>query len=197
MLQASIEPFIQFILIKDPLNNKLIHYIGLSLNKSSISLTSDEFAILHQNINEMTNSVTGNKSNEDVAVTDYDFYRKVMSQRAESFYFKKAEIHPFECKLNFKNVGELGGHVGKTFANLSQAAVRTDGILLTSFSCKDIGEFLSTVLDVYRQNIVSTVLPMIGNIAILGNPTTLFTNIGSGFKDLVMLPAKGFEVSPL
>ena len=79
MLQASIEPFIQFILIKDPLNNKLIHYIGLSLNKSSISLTSDEFAILHQNINEMTNSVTGNKSNEDVAVTDYDFYRKVMS----------------------------------------------------------------------------------------------------------------------
>lgn len=56
---------------------------------------------------------------------------------------------------------------------------------------------MSTVLDVYKQNIVSTVLPLIGNIAILGNPTTLFTNIGSGFKDLVMLPAKGFEVSPL
>lgn len=86
----------------------------------------------------MADSVTGNKSSEE-AVTDYDFYRKVMAKRAESYYFMKAEIHPFESKLNFKNVGDLGGHVGKTFTSISQATVRADGIKLGRFSCKDIG----------------------------------------------------------
>lgn len=56
---------------------------------------------------------------------------------------------------------------------------------------------MSTVVDIYKENIVSTVLPMIGNISILGNPASLFTSIGSGFKDLVTLPAKGFEIGPL
>lgn len=56
---------------------------------------------------------------------------------------------------------------------------------------------MARVIDTYKENIVSTVLPMIGNISILGNPATLFHSIGSGFKDLVALPAKGFEVSPL
>ena len=115
-----------------------------------------------------------------------------MSKRAENYYFIKAEIHPFECKLNFKNIGDIGGHMGKTFTSISNSTVRTDGIKLGHFSCKDIGEFMSTVISNYKENIVSTVLPMIGNISILGNPASLFSTIGSGFKDLVTLPAKGF-----
>jgi hypothetical protein len=137
LLQATAFPYIQFLLIKDVSNSLLIHSIGLSINKSAISLTSDEFAILHENINDMTESITGNKNIQET-ITDYDFYRRIMSERAQSFYFKKAEIHPFDCKLNFKNVGDVGGHMGKTFTNVSQASIRTDGIKLYSFSCKDI-----------------------------------------------------------
>ena len=192
MLLATDEPYLQVSLVRDQENSKLIPYVGLSVNKSAISLTSDEFTILHENINEMVDAVTGNTLNED-AVTDYDFYRRVMSKRAESYYFLKAEIHPFECKLNFKNVGDLGGHMGKTFTSASNSTVRADGIELDYFSCKDLGEFISRVVAVYKENIVSTVLPLIGNISILGHPASLFTTIGSGFKDLVILPAKGFK----
>jgi vacuolar protein sorting-associated protein 13A/C len=41
------------------------------------------------------------------------------------------------------------------------------------------------------------ILPMIGNLTILGSPVTFVQKIGSGFKDLVELPAEGFETSPL
>jgi hypothetical protein len=33
------------------------------------------------------------------------------------------------------------------------------------------------------------ILPMIGNLTILGSPVTFVQKIGSGFKDLVELPA--------
>lgn len=34
---------------------------------------------------------------------------------------------------------------------------------------------------------------MIGNLAILGSPVSLAQRIGSGFKDLIELPAEGFN----
>ncbi len=36
------------------------------------------------------------------------------------------------------------------------------------------------------------ILPMIGNLTILGSPVTLVQKIGSGFKDFIELPAEGF-----
>lgn len=41
------------------------------------------------------------------------------------------------------------------------------------------------------------ILPMIGNLTILGSPITFVQKIGSGFKDLVELPSEGFDISPL
>lgn len=40
--------------------------------------------------------------------------------------------------------------MGKTFTSVSQASIRTDGIRLKSFSCKDIGQFMSIVYNVYK-----------------------------------------------
>ena len=34
-------------------------------------------------------------------------------------------------------------------------------------------------------------------MSILGNPVSLASKIGSGFKDLIELPAEGFDISPL
>ncbi len=44
----------------------------------------------------------------------------------------------------------------------------------------------------YKENIMSTILPLIGNMSILGNPVSLANRIGTGFKDLIDLPAEGF-----
>lgn len=44
---------------------------------------------------------------------------------------------------------------------------------------------------------MKTILPLILNISILGNPMSLATRIASGFKDMIELPAEGFEISPL
>lgn len=89
LLLATAQPYLQFLLVKDANNSLLIHNIGLSINKSAISLTSDEFAILHENFNDMTDSITGNKTSHE-AITDYDFYRRVMSERTKSYFFKFA-----------------------------------------------------------------------------------------------------------
>lgn len=38
---------------------------------------------------------------------------------------------------------------------------------------------------------------MIGNLTIIGSPVTFVQKIGSGFKDIVELPAQGFSIGPL
>lgn len=57
--------------------------------------------------------------------------------------------------------------------------------------------YFSHLIKHYQDGIAKMVLPMIGNLTILGSPITFVQKIGSGFKDLVELPAEGFEVSAL
>jgi hypothetical protein len=38
---------------------------------------------------------------------------------------------------------------------------------------------------------------MIGSLAIIGSPLNLFSKFGGGLKDLVVLPAEGFEYGVL
>ena len=45
--------FLNFLLVKDTKNSKLIHYIGLSINNFTLSLTSEEVQYVQTNINEM------------------------------------------------------------------------------------------------------------------------------------------------
>lgn len=60
-----------------------------------------------------------------------------------------------------------------------------------------ISGFINQVAKHYKENILETILPLIGNMNILGNPVSLVNRIGSGFKDLIDLPAEGFETSAL
>lgn len=41
------------------------------------------------------------------------------------------------------------------------------------------------------------ILPLIGNLSIIGSPLSLAQRIGSGFKDLIELPSEGFTIGPL
>lgn len=41
----------------------------------------------------------------------------------------------------------------------------------------------------YKEGISKMLIPMIGNLSILGSPISLVQRIGSGIKDLVELPS--------
>lgn len=43
-------------------------------------------------------------------------------------------------------------------------------------------------MDHYKFSIIKSLLLALGSLEILGNPVNLFSNIGTGFKDLVEKP---------
>ena len=49
----------------------------------------------------------------------------------------------------------------------------------------------------YQDGIYKMIIPVLGNLSILGSPVSLAQRIGSGFKDLIELPSEGFTRSPL
>ena len=49
----------------------------------------------------------------------------------------------------------------------------------------------------YKDGTYETIIPLIGNLSILGSPVSLAQRIGSGFKDLIELPSEGFSRNPL
>jgi len=49
--------------------------------------------------------------------------------------------------------------------------------------------FIKFVQEHYKEGISKMILPMIGNLTILGSPLTLVQKIGSGVKDFIELPA--------
>ena len=60
-----------------------------------------------------------------------------------------------------------------------------------------MGAYFSYLVKHYQDGLTKMLLPMIGNLNFIGSPITFVQKIGSGFKDLVELPAEGFEISPL
>ena len=92
-LEALASPYLQFRVSLDKLNSKLVHYIGLSINKSAISITSEELRILYENVNEISNnpSLLAQNPHHDIII-DYDFKGRVLGKQEEKFYFVAAEI---------------------------------------------------------------------------------------------------------
>lgn len=94
-------------------------------------------------------------------------------------------MHPFKGKLCFKHVGDWGGRLFKTFSNISECRIKVDGIKINHFTCNNIQGFINQVVKHYKENIMSTILPLIGNMSILGNPVSFAQRIGTGFKDMI------------
>jgi hypothetical protein len=118
-LEALAAPYIQFLILRDKLNSKLVHYIGLSLNKSAISITSEELRIFYENINEISKNTSVAEVTNNETIVDYDFISKELGRQSEKYYFVAAEVHPFKGKLCFKHTSSWGGKLFKTFSNIS------------------------------------------------------------------------------
>ena len=101
----------------------------------------------------------------------------------------EAEIHPLKTNVTFKHVNDWGGKLLKTFAGIDDCNVSVDGKKIRHFSSKNIGEFGKHLMKHYQQGISKMLIPMIGNLSILGSPISLAQRIGSGFRDLVELPS--------
>jgi hypothetical protein len=97
----------------------------------------------------------------------------------------------------FKHVNNWGGRLLKTFASIDNCNLSVAGKKISHFSSRNISEFFNHLQKHYQEGISKVILPMIGNLAILGSPLSLAQRIGSGFKDLIELPSEGFNVSTL
>jgi hypothetical protein len=98
-------------------------------------------------------------------------------------------IHPLRSVITFKHVNDWGGKLLKAFSNINESAVSTEGLAFREFSCLNMKSYFSYLVKHYQDGITMMVLPMIANLTILGNPINFVKKIGSGFKDLVELPA--------
>ena len=124
-------------------------------------------------------------------------FKSTLPDPEESIYFVEALIHPLKTNVTFKHVNEWGGRLLKTFSSINECPISAEGLAFNHFSCQNFKVFLQLLVKHYQDGMSSMILPMIGNLTILGSPVTLVQKIGSGFKDLVELPAEGFEISPL
>ena len=115
---------------------------------------------------------------------------------SDRYYIDKIEIHPIKGVVSYKSTG-TDNPLMKTFGNINEAYVKVNGVYLTNLSCRSIEELQQKIIKTYTDNIYSTVLPLIGNISILGNPVSLISKIGTGFKEFIELPVEGFIISPL
>ena len=57
--------------------------------------------------------------------------------------------------------------------------------------------FSNSVTDHFKDGIKSQILSIIGSVGLVSAPINFVGKIGSGFQDLVVLPAKGFRHGPL
>lgn len=104
-------------------------------------------------------------------------------------YFVSAEIQPLKLNVTFKHVNNWGGRLIKTFASIDNCNLSVAGKIISHFTSRNISEFLGHLRKHYEEGITKVILPMIGNLAILGSPLSLAQRIGSGFKDLIELPS--------
>lgn len=81
----------------------------------------------------------------------------------------------------------------KTFASIDNCNLSVTGKKISHFGARNISELFDILRKHYQEGITKVIVPMIGNLAILGSPLSLAQRIGSGFKDLVELPSDGFH----
>ena len=80
-----------FLLVKDTKNSKLIHYIGLSINNFNLSLTSEEIQYIQENVNEMMGIwAAENGEEENKIVRDYELFKKGKPIIEGNLYFVEA-----------------------------------------------------------------------------------------------------------
>ena len=104
------------------------------------------------------------------------------------------EIHPIKGVVSYKSLGADHSLI-KTFGNINEAVVKVNGVCLTKLSIRNLSELKDKIIKTYTANIYSTILPLLGNMSILGNPVSLVNKIGTGFKEFIELPAEGFSIS--
>jgi vacuolar protein sorting-associated protein 13A/C len=83
-----------------------------------------------------------------------------------------------------------------TFTNIENAPVLLTGSQMFNIY-GDLNQIIQTVYLNYKQSLLMQVMKMFGYIDILGNPTNLLHNLGTGFKDFFEKPAKGIVKGPL
>lgn len=98
-------------------NSRLIHYIGCSINRSCLTLTSEEVQVLQENVSRMK------EQDNQGQVRRCEMFNNEMPDPEESLYFVEAVVHPLRSNVTFKHVNEWGGKLLKTFSSINECPV--------------------------------------------------------------------------
>lgn len=144
-------PFLNFMITKDNFNSKLIHYIGVSINRFTLSITSEEIQCLQECISEITQAFKPQAvSSGLVSLREYELFQMPDSELNSSLYFVSAEIQTLKLNVTFKHVNNWGGRLIKTFASIDNCNLSVAGKIISHFSSRNISEFLGHLRKHYQ-----------------------------------------------
>lgn len=83
-----------------------------------------------------------------------------------------------------------------TFLNLDNAQLRINGLKLIKLFESDEG-FNNKLFMHYRNSFTTQLLKIVGALDIIGNPASLFSNVGTGVVEFFEKPMEGFVKGPL
>ena len=77
-----------------------------------------------------------------------------------------------------------------------KAKILLNGSNVHNIYC-DPNELFKLVVNIYKENFIAQIMKLFGAIDILGNPSNLIHNLGTGVSDFFEKPAKGIVKGPL
>jgi len=97
---------------------------------------------------------------------------------------------------DFSLIRTIAEIFGTTFQNVNEAPILLKGLRVRYIFDSKKG-VIDRFVTHYQENIISTILKIIGSINIIGNPIGLLRYIGSGVVDLIEKPIEGVQRGPL
>lgn len=94
-----------------------------------------------------------------------------------------------------KQANAILGISDRFIPNVDSAPLNLNALLLKhSFVSSD--QLRNRILQHYKAQVMRQLYAILGSFEALGNPISLVSNLGTGFKDLFYEPAKGIAISP-
>ena len=93
--------FINFRISQSARNPRLIHYIGCSINKSRLTMTSEELQVMQENMNRI---VLFNDDGESNYIRRVEMFNSKLPDPQQSKFFVQSTIHPLKTNITFKHV---------------------------------------------------------------------------------------------
>eukprot|EP01127_Copromyxa_protea_P000018 TRINITY_DN10018_c0_g1_i1.p1 TRINITY_DN10018_c0_g1~~TRINITY_DN10018_c0_g1_i1.p1 ORF type:complete len:2161 (-),score=353.61 TRINITY_DN10018_c0_g1_i1:18-6164(-) len=207
-------PFFKFVVVKDITQKSInfIQYFALGLREFEVRVDGIFLFQVSEFMAEVCDYVTkrgGGNTQLDVHLNPMVYFPPRETQMgSDLFYFRELQINPIKASLSFTSVSERTGTEAKSTADLQfimsylgmltdleEAPVHLNGLFLEHpFDTKQ--GIVDKLVKHYTFSLLQHMYLIIGSADFLGNPVSLFRNVGTGVYDFFFEPLQGLVKSP-